>query len=85
MTVRLRVDGLLREVQPPPPKSLYRGIVTRIKILSDMDIAERRLPLDGRFKFKGVLDEVYVFETALTPAQIYNLYRYNKLAADLAL
>ncbi len=50
-SVRLRVDGALRPVTPPP-KSLYSAIVTRIKILSEMDIAERRLPLDGRFKFK---------------------------------
>ena len=50
VVVRLRIDGVLREVTPPP-KGLYPGIVTRIKILSNMDIAERRLPLDGRFKF----------------------------------
>ena len=50
-TVRLRVDGSLRPVTPPP-KSLFSAIITRIKILSEMDIAERRLPLDGRFKFK---------------------------------
>jgi type IV pilus assembly protein PilB len=50
-TVRLRVDGALRPVTPPP-KSLFPAIITRIKILSEMDIAERRLPLDGRFKFK---------------------------------
>jgi len=52
VAVRLRIDGVLREVTPPP-KSLYQAIVTRIKILSEMDIAERRLPLDGRFKFKA--------------------------------
>jgi type IV pilus assembly protein PilB len=51
VSVRLRIDGRLRDVTPPP-KSLYHGIVTRIKILSDMDIAERRLPRDGRFKFR---------------------------------
>lgn len=50
-TVRLRIDGTLHPVTPPP-KALYQAIVTRIKILSEMDIAERRLPLDGRFKFK---------------------------------
>ncbi|MCK4564510.1 MAG: type II/IV secretion system protein [Verrucomicrobia bacterium] len=50
-TVRLRVDGALRPVTPPP-KSLFPAIITRIKILAEMDIAERRLPLDGRFKFK---------------------------------
>lgn len=49
--VRLRVDGSLQPVTPPP-KSLYFAIITRIKILSEMDIAERRLPMDGRFKFK---------------------------------
>ncbi|MBU0677183.1 MAG: GspE/PulE family protein [Verrucomicrobia bacterium] len=51
VSIRLRVDGRLREVTPPP-KSIYQAIVTRIKILSEMDIAERRLPLDGRMKFK---------------------------------
>ena len=50
IAVRLRVDGVLQEVTPPP-KALYAGVVTRIKILSTMDIAERRLPQDGRFKF----------------------------------
>ena len=48
--VRLRIDGALRETTPPP-KALYNAIVTRIKILANMDIAEKRLPLDGRFKF----------------------------------
>lgn len=51
VTVRFRVDGLLREATPPP-KHLYQAIVTRIKILSNLDITERRLPQDGRFKFK---------------------------------
>ena len=49
-TIRFRVDGSLREVTPPP-RGLYPAIVTRVKILSRMDIAEKRLPLDGRFKF----------------------------------
>ena len=49
-TVRIRVDGNLRIVTPPPP-SLYLGVVARIKILAGMDIAERRLPLDGRFRY----------------------------------
>jgi type II secretory ATPase GspE/PulE/Tfp pilus assembly ATPase PilB-like protein len=50
ISVRLRVDGVLRKMTPPP-KSIYQAVVTRIKILSHMDIAERRLPQDGRFKF----------------------------------
>lgn len=51
VAVRFRVDGILREVTPPP-RSLYPAIATRIKILSELDIAEHRLPQDGRFKFK---------------------------------
>jgi len=50
VTVRLRIDGVLNEVTPPP-KSLYQAIITRIKILANMDITERRLPQDGRFNF----------------------------------
>jgi len=57
--IRLRIDGVLHELTPPP-KQLYHAIVTRIKILSTMDIAERRLPLDGRFKFKVDQHEVDV-------------------------
>jgi len=51
VTIRLRVDGQLREVTAPP-KHMFRAITTRIKILGNLDIAERRLPQDGRFKFK---------------------------------
>src|SRR6202142_2636045 len=46
--VRLRVDGMLRDYQRIP-RSLQNSVVSRIKILSDMDIAERRAPQDGRF------------------------------------
>ena len=52
MIIRLRIDGVLHEVVPPP-KSMRAAVVTRIKILSEMDIAERRLPQDGRFKIKA--------------------------------
>jgi type IV pilus assembly protein PilB len=46
--IRLRVDGMLRDYQRIP-RSLQNSVVSRIKILSDMDIAERRAPQDGRF------------------------------------
>jgi type IV pilus assembly protein PilB len=45
--VRIRVDGILRELTKVPP-SLQNALVSRIKILADMDIAERRMPQDGR-------------------------------------
>ncbi len=46
--VRFRVDGRLREV-PAPPKKLMPALVSRIKILSSMDISVTRMPQDGRF------------------------------------
>lgn len=49
--IRIRVDGILREAVPPPSK-MQDAITTRIKIMSGMDIAEKRLPQDGRFKIK---------------------------------
>lgn len=49
--VRYRVDGVLHEVMKPPIK-LKNAIVSRIKIMSQLDIAERRLPQDGRIKLK---------------------------------
>jgi type IV pilus assembly protein PilB len=51
MQIRMRVDGLLTEMVPPA-KKMQNAVVARIKILSDMDIAERRLPQDGRFKIR---------------------------------
>ncbi len=47
--VRLRVDGVLHDVEPPPD-GLFATVVSRIKILAQMDVAERRLTQDGRIK-----------------------------------
>jgi type IV pilus assembly protein PilB len=52
VSVRMRIDGVLRNMVPPA-KKMHAAIVARIKILSQMDIAERRLPQDGRFKVKA--------------------------------
>src|SRR5271170_330729 len=49
--IRFRVDGMLRKYQRIP-KALQNSVASRIKILSDMDIAERRAPQDGRFLVK---------------------------------
>ena len=46
---RLRIDGLLRDIDPPPA-GLHDNIVSRIKIMAGLNIAERRLPQDGRFR-----------------------------------
>jgi general secretion pathway protein E len=47
LQVRLRVDGLLKTV-PPPPISMARAILSRLKIMAGLNITERRLPQDGR-------------------------------------
>jgi len=52
MAIRMRIDGILRDMVPPPRK-MQAAVVARMKILSMMDIAERRLPQDGRFKMKA--------------------------------
>ena len=49
--VRCRVDGLLEEIQSPP-KNMGLALVSRFKVMSQLDIAERRKPQDGRFKIK---------------------------------
>ena len=49
--VRYRIDGVLHEVMKPPMK-LKNALTSRIKIMSEMDISERRLPQDGRIKIK---------------------------------
>jgi type IV pilus assembly protein PilB len=49
--VRYRIDGLLYEVMKPPRK-LRNPLTARIKVMADLDIAERRLPQDGRIKLK---------------------------------
>ena len=47
--VRYRIDGVLHEV-PGPPKRLEGSVISRVKIMAGMDIAEKRLPQDGRIK-----------------------------------
>ncbi len=51
LRVRYRVDGVLHDASSPP-RHLHPAIISRVKIMSDMDIAERRLPQDGRVRIK---------------------------------
>ncbi|MBC8499022.1 MAG: Flp pilus assembly complex ATPase component TadA [Candidatus Atribacteria bacterium] len=57
MRLRYRIDGLLREVESAP-KNFLAPIISRIKVISGLDIAEHRLPQDGRFKIKFEKREV---------------------------
>lgn len=49
--VRFRIDGVLHS-QPSPPKKFHNAIISRIKIMANLDISERRIPQDGRTKLK---------------------------------
>ncbi|MFL5493505.1 MAG: GspE/PulE family protein [Gemmatimonadales bacterium] len=51
LRVRLRVDGVLNEL-PGPPRGLQAAVVSRIKLLAELDIAERRQPQDGRIRVR---------------------------------
>jgi type II secretory ATPase GspE/PulE/Tfp pilus assembly ATPase PilB-like protein len=49
LQLRYRIDGLLQE-KPPPPRNLHAALVSRVKIMADMNIAERYLPQDGHIQ-----------------------------------
>jgi general secretion pathway protein E len=55
--VRFRIDGVLHDIETPP-KRLQAAIISRVKIMANMDIAERRLPQDGRIKLKVASREI---------------------------
>ncbi|MFA5043442.1 MAG: ATPase, T2SS/T4P/T4SS family [Kiritimatiellia bacterium] len=59
LRLRYRIDGDLYEM-PSPSKGLQSAIISRLKIMSGMDIAERRIPQDGRFNIKALGREVDV-------------------------
>ena len=66
LRVRFRIDGILQE-QPAPPKSMHAAIVSRIKVISDLNIAEHRLPQDGRFK-ANLLGKEVDFRVSVLPS-----------------
>ncbi len=55
--LRCRVDGMLKDL-PPPNKNLYPAIISRIKIMAKLNIAEKRLPQDGRIKLSLAGNEI---------------------------
>ncbi|MFA6320903.1 MAG: ATPase, T2SS/T4P/T4SS family [Candidatus Omnitrophota bacterium] len=59
LSVRYRIDGVLHETKVPPSiKKFQSAIISRIKIMANLDIAERRLPQDGRIKIRIGAEEV---------------------------
>ncbi|MHB8154972.1 MAG: GspE/PulE family protein [Candidatus Omnitrophota bacterium] len=66
LRIRFRIDGMLQE-QKAPPKSMHASIVSRIKVIAELDIAEHRLPQDGRFKVK-ILNREVDFRVSILPS-----------------
>jgi type IV pilus assembly protein PilB len=65
LRVRFRIDGVLQEMMAPPFK-FKSAIISRVKIMADLDIAERRVPQDGRIKIK-VLNRVVDLRVSSLP------------------
>jgi len=55
--LRYRIDGALVE-RPGPPKNLQSAVISRVKIMGELDIAERRIPQDGRFNIRALGKEI---------------------------
>jgi len=65
--IRYRIDGVLYEVMKPPFK-LKNAVTSRVKIMSKLDIAERRLPQDGRIKLKVSKDQDMEYRVSVLPS-----------------
>ncbi len=67
-TIRFRLDGVCQEYMKVP-NSMVRGIISRVKIMSNLDIAERRLPQDGKIKFRRKGVPTFELRVATLPTQ----------------
>ncbi len=67
--LRYRIDGMLREVPTPPGlQELHESIVTRLKVMANLNIAERRLPHDGRIRVR-IGDESFDLRISILPTR----------------
>jgi general secretion pathway protein E len=84
--VRYRRDGLLYETESPP-KGLQAAVLSRLKIMSRLDIAERRLPQDGRFRLKvqghDIDFRVSTLPTLLGESMVIRILDREKVILDL--
>jgi len=67
VTIKYRIDGVLGEAMEPIDKKFQSPIISRIKVMSDLDIAERRVPQDGRFRLK-IKDKTIDFRVSIMPS-----------------
>ncbi len=87
LRTRYRIDGVLHEVTSPP-KRMQAAVASRIKIMAQLDIAERRLPQDGRIKVRAVGREidlrVSILPTAFGEKVVMRILDASSLCLDLA-
>ena len=65
LKVRYRIDGVLKEIESPP-RALAPAVISRVKIISKLDIAEKRIPQDGRLKLR-ILGKEIDFRVSTVP------------------
>jgi len=65
--IKYRIDGVLSEAMEPISKKFQSPIISRVKVMSDLDIAERRVPQDGRFRLK-IKDKTIDFRVSIMPS-----------------
>lgn len=86
LKVRFRIDGVLYDI-PPPPKYLHPFIVSRIKVISNMDIAESRLPQDGHFQItidgRNIETRVSTMPTTNGESAVIRLFDTRTMAIPL--
>ncbi len=67
--IKFRIDGVLTQAMPPIAKEHHSTIVSRIKVMSELDISERRVPQDGRFRVKyGQPERPIDFRVSIMPS-----------------
>jgi type IV pilus assembly protein PilB len=67
--IKFRIDGVLTQAMPPIGKEHHSTIISRIKVMSELDISERRVPQDGRFRVKyGSPERPIDFRVSIMPS-----------------
>src|ERR1700678_585433 len=65
--IKFRIDGVLTQAMPPIAKEHHSTIISRIKVMSELDISERRVPQDGRFRVRYLGRSIY-FRVSIMPS-----------------
>jgi type IV pilus assembly protein PilB len=69
VSIKFRIDGVLTQAMPPIAKEHHSTIISRVKVMSELDISERRVPQDGRFRVKyGHPERPIDFRVSIMPS-----------------